>query len=94
MNYSLLDNLGVINNFCYHLLDEPKLDITPELKKKHNVTTMFETAEEFFMSIGWQKLPKQFWTKSMLEKPPGRNVTCHASAWDFSVKRNGEEDVR
>ncbi|XP_066914315.1 angiotensin-converting enzyme-like [Clytia hemisphaerica] len=76
--------------------NEPKLDITPALQKDYDVDKMFKTAEEFFTSIGWQKLPKQFWTKSMLVKPEGRNVTCHASAWDFGV-RNGpdnEPDVR
>jgi hypothetical protein len=25
----------------------------------------------------------QFWKKSMLTKPVGRDVVCHASAWDF-----------
>ena len=66
------------------------------MEARYNVNMMFETAEEFFNSIGWRKLPKQFWTKSMLIKPKGLNVTCHASAWDFGVK-NGpytEEDVR
>lgn len=29
-------------------------------------------------------MPPEFWNKSMLEKPTdGREVVCHASAWDF-----------
>ena len=82
--------------FLFYFVDEQKLSITPALEAKYNVTTMFKTAEEFFMSIGWRKLPKQFWRKSMLVKPKGLNVTCHASAWDFGVKNgpDNEEDVR
>ena len=87
--------LSLVNSPEVLFLDEPKLDITPALQNNDNVTTMFTRAEEFFTSIGWRKLPKQFWNKSMLVKPD-RNVTCHASAWDFGIK-NGplmEEDVR
>lgn len=29
-------------------------------------------------------MPAEFWAESMLEKPSdGREVVCHASAWDF-----------
>ena len=63
-------------------------------KKNYNVVDMFKKAEEFFVSIGWQKLPTVFWKKSMLVQPPDRNVTCHASASDFGIKVNGEPDVR
>ena len=87
----------MILHFSFVIIsDEQKLSITPSLEANYNVTSMFETAEEFFTSIGWEKLPKQFWQKSMLVKPKGLNVTCHASAWDFGV-RNGpdnETDVR
>ncbi|XP_026683101.1 angiotensin-converting enzyme-like [Diaphorina citri] len=44
---------------------------------------MFRTAEEFFTSINMSAMPPEFWERSMLEKPQGREVVCHASAWDF-----------
>jgi len=50
----------------------------------YNVTQMFRLADEFFTSIGLDAVPQMFWEKSMLKKPEdGREVTCHASAWDF-----------
>ncbi|KAF6092025.1 angiotensin I converting enzyme [Phyllostomus discolor] len=45
---------------------------------------MFEEANNFFTSLGLLSVPPEFWNKSMLEKPTdGREVVCHASAWDF-----------
>lgn len=45
---------------------------------------MFEEADKFFTSLGLLPVPFEFWNKSMLEKPTdGREVVCHASAWDF-----------
>lgn len=45
---------------------------------------MFETAEEFYESLGLQSMPTSYGSNSMIEKPEGRDVVCHASAWDFS----------
>ena len=49
---------------------------------------MYRVAEDFFTSIGLLEMPASFWTNSMLEKPSdgrdGRDVVCHASAWDFN----------
>ncbi|KAL4228517.1 hypothetical protein ACF0H5_011565 [Mactra antiquata] len=54
------------------------------INQKYNVTHMFRLAEDFFVSLGTDHLPESFWRLSMLEKPSdGRNVVCHASAWDF-----------
>ncbi|KAK2110904.1 hypothetical protein P7K49_010650 [Saguinus oedipus] len=45
---------------------------------------MFKEADDFFTSLGLLSVPPEFWNKSMLEKPTdGREVVCHASAWDF-----------
>ncbi|ESO94196.1 hypothetical protein LOTGIDRAFT_215685 [Lottia gigantea] len=61
------------------------VDVTPEmLNQNYTVERMFRTAEEFFLSLGLKKMPNSFWNKSMLQKPTdGRDVVCHASAWDF-----------
>lgn len=61
------------------------LDVTPKMKEK-NMTAidLFLIAEEFFTSLGLDPLPQSFWNKSLFEKPiDGREVNCHASAWDF-----------
>lgn len=44
---------------------------------------MFQTADEFFTSLGLIPMPAEFWEHSMIEKPLDREVVCHASAWDF-----------
>lgn len=49
---------------------------------------MFQVAEEFFTSIGLMEMPEEFWNKSMLTKPEGREVVCHASAWDFYNRKD------
>lgn len=49
---------------------------------------MFQTAEEFFTSLGIKPMPVEFWHKSMLERPSDRRVACKASAWDFCNRRD------
>lgn len=45
---------------------------------------MFQEAEKFFTSMGLLSTPPEFWKNSMMERPTdGREVECHASAWDF-----------
>ena len=51
---------------------------------------MVKEAEAFFSSLGFAPLPKTFWERSMFQKPPGRDVQCHASAWNIDSK----EDLR
>ncbi|XP_041371786.1 uncharacterized protein LOC121385251 [Gigantopelta aegis] len=60
-------------------------DVTSSLKQaSYNATRMFMAADEFFQSLGLEKMPGTFWTNSMFVKPvDGRKVVCHASAWDF-----------
>uniref|UniRef100_A0A8C3B0J7 Angiotensin-converting enzyme n=1 Tax=Cyclopterus lumpus TaxID=8103 RepID=A0A8C3B0J7_CYCLU len=61
--------------------DKPNLDVTDEMG--YNATHMFYVAEDFFTSLNLEKMPDEFWSGSMLVKPEGREVVCHASAWDF-----------
>ena len=45
---------------------------------------MFKTGDNFYAAMGLLRVPESFWEKSMLEKPEdGREVICHATAWDF-----------
>uniref|UniRef100_A0A452URE9 Angiotensin-converting enzyme n=1 Tax=Ursus maritimus TaxID=29073 RepID=A0A452URE9_URSMA len=70
--------------------DKPSLDVTSTMVRKGwNTTHMFRVAEEFFTSLGLSPMPPEFWAGSMLEKPTdGREVVCHASAWDFYNRRD------
>lgn len=46
-------------------------------------------SDEFFVSLGLEPVTPEFWSNSMIEKPnDGRDVVCHASAWDFSDGRD------
>ncbi|XP_023585205.1 angiotensin-converting enzyme-like [Trichechus manatus latirostris] len=70
--------------------DKPNLDVTSTMVQKGwNATHMFRVAEEFFTSLGLLPMPPEFWAHSMLEKPSdGREVVCHASAWDFYNRKD------
>nr|XP_012299551.1 angiotensin-converting enzyme isoform X1 [Aotus nancymaae] len=70
--------------------DKPNLDVTSTmLQQGWNATHMFRVAEEFFVSLGLSPMPPEFWAESMLEKPAdGREVVCHASAWDFYNRKD------
>lgn len=48
------------------------------------VKDMLLISEEFFVSLGLDPMPEEFWNKSVFERPnDGREMNCHASAWDF-----------
>uniref|UniRef100_A0A182LUT3 Angiotensin-converting enzyme n=1 Tax=Anopheles culicifacies TaxID=139723 RepID=A0A182LUT3_9DIPT len=68
------------------------LDVTEEMVRQgYTPVKMFEMGDEFFQSLNMTKLPPTFWEKSIVEKPnDGRELVCHASAWDFYKK----DDVR
>lgn len=61
------------------------LDVTPTMVSQgYNATRMFRDSEDFFTSLGFPAMTNTFWEKSIIERPSdGRELTCHASAWDF-----------
>lgn len=65
-------------------------DVSSELQRQgYTVTRMFETAEEFFTSLGLDPMTNTFWKKSMIEQPTDdRKVDCHGSAEDFYKKND------
>ncbi|KAI9019844.1 zinc metallopeptidase, partial [Hyaloraphidium curvatum] len=66
------------------------IDITPELRRQNfDAVKMHRLGESFYKSLGFDSLPQTFWTRSMLRRPLGRDVVCHASAWDV-----GYDDLR
>ncbi len=67
------------------------LDVTSALKKqKYDAVRITRSAESFYVSLGFPKLPQTFWERSLLTKPRDRDVQCHASAWHMDSK----DDVR
>ncbi|GBN12374.1 Angiotensin-converting enzyme [Araneus ventricosus] len=52
--------------------------------KKMKAIDMFMMAEKFFTSIGLPEMTPRFWHYSMIQKPVGREVDCHASAHTFN----------
>lgn len=54
----------------------------------YDARKMFELSEEFFVSLNLTRMPEEFWRDSIIEKPQGRELVCHASAWDFC---NGQD---
>ncbi|HTL33818.1 MAG TPA: M2 family metallopeptidase [Kofleriaceae bacterium] len=64
------------------------LDVTPTIEKKLDPKKMVEMGEAFYVSLGMNPLPKTFWERSMFTKPPGKEVVCHASAWDVSLNND------
>ncbi|XP_048869765.1 angiotensin-converting enzyme [Brienomyrus brachyistius] len=69
---------------------KPNVDVTDAMIQQNwNASHMFRVSEEFFTSLGLKEMPREFWDGSMLEKPSdGREVVCHASAWDFYNRRD------
>jgi peptidyl-dipeptidase A len=59
-------------------------------QQKYDPKRMTQSAEQFYTSLGFPKLPETFWERSMLTRPRDREVVCHASAWHM----DGDEDVR
>ncbi|GAA4038605.1 M2 family metallopeptidase [Sphingomonas rosea] len=62
-------------------------DVTDLLKaKKKTPTDMVRIGEGFYTSLGFAPLPDSFWKNSQIVRPEGREVICHASAWDLDNK--------
>lgn len=65
------------------------LDVTAKMKaKKWDEKKVVKTAEDFFVGIGLDPLPKSFWERSLFVKPKDREVVCHASAWDVDYSND------
>ncbi|KAH0568973.1 hypothetical protein KQX54_021672 [Cotesia glomerata] len=59
-------------------------DVTDAMVEQgYNATKIFRVAEDFFTSLNLSPMPDTFWQNSILEKPEGVELICHASAWDF-----------
>ena len=82
-------------SFIYDIMEPypgvAPLDVDSTLKtKNYSPQEMVRSAENFYVSLGMDRLPKTFWERSMFSKPADRDVVCHASAWTL----DGDEDLR
>lgn len=70
---------------------EPTVNLDAALVEKgYTPVSMVEAGEDFFSSLGFEPLPDTFWERSQIVQPEGREVVCHASAWNLDSK----EDIR
>jgi len=81
--------------FIYDLMEPypgvSDLDVDSTLKTKNfSPQEMVRSAENFYVSLGMERLPDTFWTRSQFSKPRDRDVVCHASAWGL----DGGNDLR
>ncbi len=65
-----------------------QIEVTPILEKKFDAKKMVQMGEAFYVSLGMNPLPATFWERSMFVKPPGKEVVCHASAWDVTLNND------
>ncbi|KAI9183858.1 hypothetical protein H9P43_002910 [Blastocladiella emersonii ATCC 22665] len=67
----------------------PDADLTAALKRQnYTVRRMHQLSDDFYASLGLEKLPATFWDRSMLTKPTDCDAVCHASAWDIDTDRD------
>jgi peptidyl-dipeptidase A len=59
-------------------------------RENYSPKQMVQSAEGFYVSLGFDPLPETFWERSMFTKPADRDVICHASAWGL----DGGNDLR
>lgn len=81
--------------FIYDLMEPypgvSDLDVDATLKaKNYSPQEMVRSAEDFYVSLGMDRLPDSFWKRSQFSKPADRDVVCHASAWSM----DGDDDLR
>ncbi|MDH4385054.1 MAG: M2 family metallopeptidase [Caulobacter sp.] len=60
------------------------------VEKGYDPVRMVKTGENFYSSLGMAPLPATFWTRSQIVRPEGREVVCHASAWNLDDR----DDIR
>ena len=66
--------------------NKPSIDVSEAMKNQGwTPQIMFEKADDFFQSIGFEPMNSKFWKNSIIEKPEDREMVCHASG---NLKKN------
>ena len=72
-------------------LPDSSYDLTELLvEADYTAERIARTSERFYTSVGLAPLPETFWERSQIVRPEGREVVCHASAWNL----DNVEDLR
>jgi peptidyl-dipeptidase A len=72
-------------------LPDSSYDLTELLvENDYTAEQIARTSERFYTSVGLAPLPETFWERSQIVRPEGREVVCHASAWNL----DNVEDLR
>ncbi|XP_076045053.1 angiotensin-converting enzyme-like isoform X2 [Oratosquilla oratoria] len=73
--------------------DVPSFDVTDSMiENGWDIKRMFESAEDFFKSIGLFPMTETFWDKSVINATAwGKPIVCHASAEDFCLGPEGDD---
>jgi len=72
-------------------LPDSSYDLTELLvEADYTAEQIARTSERFYTSVGLAPLPQTFWERSQIVRPEGREVVCHASAWNL----DNVEDLR
>lgn len=60
------------------------LDITKALREKnYTVQDMIKRAEDYYVSLGFPSMPREFWENSVFTKRNSSDGNCHAAAVDM-----------
>lgn len=60
------------------------IDVTEKLKSlNYTPRQMFDTADDFFVSLGLMSSKMSYLPPSIIERPSNRSILCHPSAHDF-----------
>ena len=51
----------------------------------YDAQRMVRSAEQFYVSLGFDPLPQTFWQRSLFTRPRDREVVCHPSAWHMDA---------
>ncbi|ROT78390.1 hypothetical protein C7M84_002895 [Penaeus vannamei] len=87
------------SNIARHVMpfpEMPSFDVTESMVKNGwDIQRMFDSAEDFFTSIGLFPMTPTFWGKSVLNQTAwGRTIVCHASAEDFCLGPTGDYRIK
>ncbi|XP_031551164.1 angiotensin-converting enzyme-like [Actinia tenebrosa] len=85
----LLDMWGFDWSYLTYLVKpypkKPDIQLTTTMYKKGmSVLDMVRMSEDFYVSMGLEKMVPSFWKKSLFSHKAGEKVDCTISAWDFS----------
>ncbi|KAG0694354.1 Angiotensin-converting enzyme [Chionoecetes opilio] len=83
-------------NIARHVMPFPEMptfDVTDSMVENGwDIKKMFETAEDFFHSIGLFNMTSVFWERSVINQTEwGKIMVCHASAEDFCLGPEGDD---